>query len=341
MHRTTRRTRSNVGFTLIELLVVISIIALLIGILLPALGGARKNAFQLKASANLRNVVQGVLLHEIENRSFPLSYVYAATDDPESAAWEESAQQESNPVPANGYIHWSWFLFNGGEVPVDAFENPATPNGGAPRTNPGANEQDWEPGQTNDLGQSFPAGNPVDRQVPRMGFTANAAIIPRNKLNVTTPRKNLLVKMHQIPDGGKVILATEFQYFDNWTSLSDPLDGAIKSHRSVMPFIGGSAGSDVYLEPNAGNIARFAYPGPDAILRPNQLGANLIEDGNSQLNAVGRHHPGGRANFGYIDGHVEAKTLEETIKFREWGNQVWSLSGNNQVNMEANPWPNN
>lgn len=51
------------GFTLIELLVVISIIAVLMGIVLPSLGKAREASRSLKCKANLRSIGQGLQMY--------------------------------------------------------------------------------------------------------------------------------------------------------------------------------------------------------------------------------------------------------------------------------------
>ena len=68
-------TKPDVGtsgraFTLIELLVVISIIALLIGILLPSLGAAKDTAQKVKCSAHLRQLGIASLTYSTANDEF-------------------------------------------------------------------------------------------------------------------------------------------------------------------------------------------------------------------------------------------------------------------------------
>ena len=55
------------GFTLIELLVVISIIALLIAILLPALSASKKSASRVQCLSNSRQWVQAIYSYAVDN----------------------------------------------------------------------------------------------------------------------------------------------------------------------------------------------------------------------------------------------------------------------------------
>jgi len=65
-HRSIGVVGRRAAFTLIELLVVISIIALLVGILLPVLSGARERGHQLVSANNMRQIGWAMSLYQDE-----------------------------------------------------------------------------------------------------------------------------------------------------------------------------------------------------------------------------------------------------------------------------------
>ncbi len=82
----TRVRPSSPGFTLIELLVVVSIIALLISILLPALSGARDAARMAACGSNLRQFGVAAFSYNIDFKSVPIGRIMSGN----TYAWQLS-----------------------------------------------------------------------------------------------------------------------------------------------------------------------------------------------------------------------------------------------------------
>lgn len=73
-------TKASKGFTLVELLVVIGIIAVLISVLLPTLGRARKQAQTVACSSNLRQVGLAIRMYAESNGGYlPYAQDFGAT----------------------------------------------------------------------------------------------------------------------------------------------------------------------------------------------------------------------------------------------------------------------
>jgi prepilin-type N-terminal cleavage/methylation domain-containing protein len=111
------------GFTLIELLVVIAIIGVLIGLLLPALGSARRLGRQTVCLANMKNLAAGWQMYADANRDVLVAH--RAPDLGGGVANPANWHEVGNGMK----FRPTWIARMGGFVGIYAFVEPRTDNG--------------------------------------------------------------------------------------------------------------------------------------------------------------------------------------------------------------------
>jgi prepilin-type N-terminal cleavage/methylation domain-containing protein/prepilin-type processing-associated H-X9-DG protein len=106
-------SRTHCGFTLVELLVVIGIIAILIGVLLPALSRAREQARKVQCLSNIRQLSTATLMFAQEHKGWMpgsggkgRTIVDTQTRRPDPATLTPDTNPQWKKVEAGDWIVW-------------------------------------------------------------------------------------------------------------------------------------------------------------------------------------------------------------------------------------------
>jgi prepilin-type processing-associated H-X9-DG protein len=210
------RNSSKRAFRLVELLVVIGIIAVLISILLPALGRARKQANMVSCQSNLKQIGQVITIYLNENRQTMPNAINYDFDYPGTGF--PTAGKLNNPATSTGPVYLQQFL--------ERALPPARPANG---TDKGKVNQIWRCPEVNPGSAGAPIG---PDGLPWVAMTDDYNTLYRYNVNFAAGRRST-----QMKTAARAMICYDMCWPD-WTAVSYPHYGQVADQAAINVLYG-------------------------------------------------------------------------------------------------------
>lgn len=283
----------RLGFTLIELLVVVSVIALLIGILIPSLNVARQHAQAAACSANVRGLVQLEILY--------------------NESWNGYAPTRPNTLASTGQPIWNAFYASRILLTGSGLTAAATDTGGDHRslklfacpadTDPFRLTPIGGPGSgpnSNDLGIGALYGSgPDDTTKVQISYGLNTNLTVQPTPGVNDQVFSNRIADYQFPQQTIVYADSAWVNVRRWKAALNDTQGDLDYRVALANYPGSRL---------AWASGPWTIGGPDG----NTPASPTAPDPTFGSFTPYKRHPHGN-NIGFLDMHVETLTQQESV----------------------------